>query len=175
MNQAQAFDIRELNRNQDEEVLLAWQGPSRLYKPRSREFYQTAVSLVILLGIIFIFAGEFFLVFVLLALTFVTYVFSSIKPDIINYQITTHGVTTGGEFKSFEQMIGFWLEVKDNQGIVYIETPQLFPRLIVMITTPEALPEIKDLLSQVLDLVPPEKTVADKIGDWIKRKFPLES
>ncbi|MBI3342641.1 hypothetical protein HY032_00610, partial [Candidatus Gottesmanbacteria bacterium] len=45
-----------------EEVLLAWTSPSRLFKKRDREYFTNIGAIVFLLTIILVFAREFVLI-----------------------------------------------------------------------------------------------------------------
>jgi hypothetical protein len=57
--------------SKQENVLLEWISPSRIFKPRSREFYRTVGSIIFLLAVILVFVREFLLIGVILALFFV--------------------------------------------------------------------------------------------------------
>src|SRR4030042_2191989 len=88
-------------------VLLIWRSPSRLFKRLSRERFATIGAIVFLVGIILIFLQEWFLIAVIVALAFFSYILSQIQPEEIVHQITNKGIVTGGKNYPWAQLVSF--------------------------------------------------------------------
>jgi uncharacterized membrane protein YvbJ len=58
----------------EERVLLEWTAAERAYKKRDRDYWVTAVAILILVSVILVFIKEFFLIMALVSLLFLYYV-----------------------------------------------------------------------------------------------------
>lgn len=158
-----------------EKVIYSWQAPSRLFKKRNREFYSTVGAIVILLSIILIFAKEFLLVAVILALGFVSYVLASVEPEKITHKLTNYGIRTAGKLYFWQELGRMWWEEKWKQEVLHIETPTQFPGKMVLLLGEGDKAEIKKILEKYLIEEKPEPTWLDKSSSWLQEKIPLET
>jgi len=74
--------------------IISWESPERVFKARSKKYF----TKVALYGLVFILAaiafGEFFLVGVIIALIFVSYVLATSAPEVIEHRITNMGIVS---------------------------------------------------------------------------------
>src|SRR5438105_2897615 len=70
-------------------TLLTWHASSRPFRKKDSSYYRTIAILVSLLVIIALFAHEFLLILVILALMFVSYVLAFVPPSDVDYKIST--------------------------------------------------------------------------------------
>ena len=54
----------------EEKVLMVWEAAERAFKRRDRDFWITAIAILVLVGVIFFMIGEFFLVIALASILF---------------------------------------------------------------------------------------------------------
>lgn len=158
-----------------EKELYTWEAPSRLYKKRNREFYSTVAALVILLSVILIFAKEFLLIAVIMALGFVAYALASVEPDLITHTITNKGIRTTNRFFSWGIMSRFWWDEKWNQKTLHLETPGQLPGQLVLLLGKGNGTEIESVVSKYLVKDKPAPTWIDKTSKWLQEKVPLEA
>jgi len=156
-------------------MLLEWISPSRLFKRRSKEFYKTAGALVTLVVIILFFIGEFLLIGVILATFFVMYVLSTVPPEPIKHEVTILGIETGGHFHRWEEMVEFWFDEKWGQKILVVRMIFGFPAHLQLLLDTVSPDQIKKLLSEHLPYrEKPERTFLDRTSEWLAQKIPLE-
>lgn len=160
--------------NPQEKVLLEWTAPSRLFRPRSRQFFTTAMTVLILVSIVLGIAGEWMLIATLVALSFAYYIWSTISPEMASYAFTSRGLRTSNHLVLWTDMVRWWKEEKWGQELVIIDTPQLFPPRVHLILEAKNHKQIVDLLTQHLLMEKLEPTRLDKFGTWIATKFPFE-
>ena len=155
-------------------VLMVWQAPARLYKTRDKEFYSTLGAIAFLIAVILLFIKEWFAIVLVISIAFLAYVFATIKPEKIEYQLNNRGVTVAGNTYFFNELGRFWFEEKMNQKILLIERPAAFPYRLT-IPLGQADPEkIKQLLAKYLPFEQPERTWLENAGEWLSKKVPLE-
>ena len=155
-------------------VLMVWQAPARLYKTRDKEFYSTLGAIAFLIAVILLFIKEWFAIVLVISVAFLAYVFATIKPEKIEYQLTNRGVTVAGNTYLFGELGRFWFEEKMKQKILLIERPIAFPyRLTIPLgqTDPQ---KIKEILAKYLPFEQPERTWLENAGEWLSKKVPLE-
>jgi len=171
---AQAEVQSSIPQPQPLKTLLVWQAPARLYKTRDKEFYSTLGAIAFLIAVILLFIKEWFAIVLVISVAFLAYVFATIKPEDIEYQITNKGLVVAGNNYPFGELARFWFEEKMNQKILLVERPTAFPyRLTVPLgqTDPK---KIKELLIKYLPFEQPEKTWMENAGEWLSKKVPLE-
>lgn len=169
MNEDSAEDKKE----QRQEVLLAWESPSRLFKRRDKEYFTNIGAIVFLLIVILIFAREFLLIAAVVSIVFLVYVLSTVPPEDVGHKITNLGIESAGHFYRWEELVEFWFEQQWEQTMVVLR-PIIGTRIIVLLGTQDK-EQVRKLLA---DYIPfremPEKTWVDNAARWITEKIPLE-
>src|SRR3972149_8509502 len=115
---------------------VTWKSPERIFKARSKKYF-TKVALYALVFILAAIAfGEFFLVGVIIALVFVSYVLSTTAPRVVEHKITSMGITSGGRAFIWDELDSFWFDKKGDDRLLLVQTYLHFPtRLIIILTT----------------------------------------
>lgn len=159
-----------------EEVLLAWQSPSRPFKKRQKEFYTTIVAIVFLLAVILFFAKEFLLIAAILALAFVAYVLATIPPEDVEHKIMDKGLESAGHFYKWEELVSFWFGERWGQPLLFLQTRLRFPGRLVLLTDSQDREKIRTILVKYLTFQEkPEKNWMDDAAKWLAEKIPLET
>jgi hypothetical protein len=158
-----------------EKTLYSWRAPARLFKRRSREFYTTVGALVLLLSIILVFAKEFLLIGVILAMGFVAYVLASVSPDEITHALTNKGIRTGDKLYPWETLGRYWWQEKWHQSYINIESPGRIPSNLILLLGEGNKEDIDHVVKTYLIMEKPLPTWFDKAAIWIQEKVPLES
>jgi len=155
-------------------VLLTWRSSSRLFKRLSRERFATIGAIVFLVGIILVFLQEWFLIAVIVALTFFSYILSQVKPEEVEHQITNRGIVTSGKTYLWEQLLRFWFESEGEQAILLVDGLERMPFRLLLLLGDQKKETIQKILASYLPEEKPEKTWIDRSGEWITRQIPLE-
>jgi hypothetical protein len=156
-----------------QEVLLAWSSPSRLFKKRDKEYFTNIGAIVFLLIIILIFAREFLLIAAVISIVFLVYVLSTVPPEDVTHRITNLGIESAGHYYRWEELSEFWFEEQWGQVILVLR-PMMGTRIIILLATQD-----KALVRKlVAEYIPfrenPEKNWVDNASSWLSKKIPLE-
>lgn len=155
--------------------LLAWRSPARAFKTRDREYYTTIAAIIFLLAVILLFLKEWLLIGVIISLGFVAYVLSTVSPEEVENKITTRGVVTGGKRYDWAFLGRFWFSQKWGSELLNIETRLAFPNRLIVLVGKADKDKIKSILDKYLLAERPAKSYIDKAGEWLQKKFPLET
>ena len=154
---------------------LEWIAPSRPFRRKDRSYFQTIAVIITLLILISLLAGEFMLVAVLLALSFVAYVMGLTPPTDISYRISNQGVTIGEHFYFWEYLDSFWLSTKEGIPVLHILTDLNFPAQLMLVLGTQDCEKVKRVVAKYLpyhEIAP--KTLVDTWAQNLQRWFPLE-
>lgn len=158
-----------------EQTLLKWLAPSRPFKTRDRQFFTTAVAIVILVSIILAFAGEWMLIAVLAAMCFAYYVWSTVPPEEAEYSITDRGVRVHGQLYRYEDLTAWWIETKLGQQVLVVDAPLVVGRRLHVVLNGVTEEQLIQTLGKHLTLEKPDETQMDRVTTWVSEKFPLEA
>ncbi len=161
-------DLRE------EKEAISWEAPNRAFKTRDKDFWVTAIAILVLVSVIFIFVKEFFLILVGLALLFYGYVVSTVPPERIRNRITNRGVYFGDSFHPWNELSRFWFGKSIDQRALFLETKLRFPPQISMILENVEEAKLKAILLKYLPLMEASPRFVDKASAWLGSKMPLE-
>lgn len=159
---------------QQEELLLQWEAPSRPFKKRNRKYYTTIVLIVVLISLILLFAGQFLLIAVMIAISFLGYVLSAVPPETVVNSITTYGVRNDNTLYHWEELGRFWFTSKYNQRLLNIETSRI-PNQLILVINSEDEAELTEIFSSILVYEVPQATLLDRVATWLEEKIPLDS
>jgi len=157
-----------------EKVLIEWEAAERAFKRRDRDFWITAIALLILVSVIFIFIKEFFLVISLGSILFLGYVLSTVPPGLVRHKITNRGIYFGEQFYPWEVMEKFWYKTSLDSEMIHFLTVLRFPRVISMVINAKDKDELKELVIKRIPYVENSPTFIDKLVKWASERLPLE-
>lgn len=163
----------ETEKKVQQEVLLAWSSPSRLFKRRDKEYFTNIGAIVFLLTVILVFAREFVLVAAVLSIVFLVYVLSTVPPEDIKHKITNLGVESAGHFYRWENLADFWFEEQWGQTMLVLRP--IFGMRIIILLGDEHRAHVRELIAKHIPFrEQPEKSWVDNAASWITKKIPLE-
>ena len=151
-----------------EKELFKWTALERPYKPLSKQFFTTAIAIVVLISIVLALSGEWMLIAVLASMIFVNYVWSPVPPENIEYTLTTRGIRVGTQLYKWEDCTRFWFQ----DELLMVDTPSNFPRRLHIIADKNT---VEDIIKKYVLEEKPELTIIDRATAWISEKFPLEA
>jgi len=156
-----------------EEILLRWSSPSRLFKKRDKDFYKNIGAIVFLLTIILLFAREYMLVVAVLSIVFFIYVTSTVPPEDIDHKITNLGIESAGHYYRWEELFEFWFEARWGQEMVVIRP--LAGSLMTILLGHIKKENVREFLAAKIPYrEQPQKNWVDNAATWLTEKIPLE-
>ena len=158
----------------EEKVLFEWEAAERSFKKRDRDFWITAISILVLVAVILIFVKEFFLIVALGSVLFLFYVLTVVPPGKIKNKITNRAIYFGEVMYDWSVLKRFWFEKSLNSQMVSIETNLRFPRQVSLVINPKNKAKIKKILLKKIPLIENSPTFVDKLTAWMMKKLPLE-
>jgi hypothetical protein len=171
MDEEKKQPVVDLN---EEKMLIEWEAAERSFKKRNRDFWITAVAILILVSVIFIFIKEFFLVIALGSLLFLGYVLSTVPPGMAKYKITNRGIYFGEQFYPWEILERFWFKNSLDSEMIHFGTLMQFPRVISMVIMAEDKEKIKEIVVKRIPMIQESPTFVDKTTAWFSKRLPLE-
>ncbi|OGG01606.1 hypothetical protein A2Z33_07490 [Candidatus Gottesmanbacteria bacterium RBG_16_52_11] len=158
----------------EEEVYLRWTSPSRLFKPRNREFFTNIGAIVFLLMVILVFAREFALIAAVLGVVFFIYVTSTVPPEDVEHRLTNLGLDSAGHFYRWEEFVEFWFEEQWNQGHIVLRP--IFGPLVQVLLGKENREKVRAIIAKHVPYrEEPQKSWVDNAATWLSEKVPLEN
>jgi hypothetical protein len=159
----------------EEKVLFEWEAPERSYQKKDRDFWITAISILVLVSVILFFVKEFFLIIALVSVLFLYYVLSTVPPQNVKYKITNRGVYFGEDRYEWDLFTRFWFKKSLSNEVVHFETILRFPRQVSLVINEANKEKIKELVVKRLPLVEESPNFVDKLTKWFVNKLPLET
>lgn len=156
-----------------EEDVLEWIAPSRPFKKRNKKYFSTVAVIAILISLILGFAGQLAAISVVIAVSFLAYVFSVVPPQPIRFKITTWGIRVENNLYHWEELGRFWFDKKFDDKLMNIECVR-FPNRLTILLGDQDQELIKAILSEVLLNQKPELTFFEKAAKWLQEKIPLD-
>jgi hypothetical protein len=156
-----------------QELLLRWSSPSRLFKKRDKEYFTNVGAIVFLLVIILVFAREFLLIAAVVSIVFLIYVLSTVPPEAVTHQITNLGIESAGHYYRWEELYEFWFEEQWGQVILVLR-PLVGTRIIILLGMQNK-ERVRELIAKYIPFREhPEKSWVDNASSWLSKKIPLE-
>lgn len=163
-----AIDLNE------EKVLFEWEAPERVYQQRNKDFWVTAIAILVLLSVILIFIKEYYLIMALMAVLFLYYALSTVEPGTIKNIITNRGIYFGELRYSWDILEKFWFKKNPSTSTINFGTLLKFPRVITMVINSADEDNIKDICVKRIPLLENAPTFVDKLTKWFGDRLPLE-
>ncbi len=170
----QAVKISNPEELSEEKVLMEWEAPERSFQRRDRDFWITAVAILALVSVIFIFIKEFFLVVALGSVLFLYYVLSTVPPGNIRNKVTNKGIYFGEARYPWELLERFWFKKSLSNSLLMLETRLKFPRQISLVILPDSQEKIKEIMIKRVPLLETPPNFVDKLTKWFGDRLPLE-
>ena len=163
--------IKDIN---EEKTLFKWTAAERAFKKRDKDFWITAISILVLFSVVLVFIEEFFLIVALVSVLFLYYVLSTVPPQEVKYKITNRGIHFGDSKYSWDILLRFWFRKSLNVELLEFETNLRIPRQISLVINESDKEEIKKIVLKKLPLIESSPNFVDKLAKWWNDKMPWE-
>lgn len=157
-----------------EETLFSWRAPVRPFKARERKFFSTVVLLAVLLSLIGFVIEGFMVVVLIWAVVFLVFVLFSVRPEDIDYEITTKNIKIAGKKYPIEQMSRFWIVERWGHILLVFETPLRFPGRLELVLKDTDAEEVKKKLEDIIPYEEEAPGFADKAAGWLSKRLSLD-
>lgn len=157
-----------------EKVWFEWQAPERTFQRRNRDFWITAISILVLVGVILIFIKEFYLIVALMSALFLYYGLSTVPPSTVTNKITNKAVYFGDLRYEWELLRRFWFKTSVGHEQLLIETNLRFPGQIALLIQPQDQDKIKEMVAKKIPYMEASPTFIDRLTRWFADRLPLE-
>jgi hypothetical protein len=158
---------------ENQEILLLWSSPARLFKKRDKEYFTNIGAIVFLLVVILVFAREFVLIAAVLSIVFLVYVLSTVPPENVEHKITNLGIESAGHYYRWEELFEFWFEEQWGQVMLVIK-PNFGTRTVILLGG-QPKTRIRELISEHIPFrEKPDRSWVDNASKWLSEKIPLE-
>ena len=159
-----------------ESALLEWSAPGRPFKKRSKQFYLTALLIMLLVEVILFLFSQYLLMIVLISLVFVAFVLATVPPKDFHYRISSEGIMIEDGFFIWKELYDFYFKNRDGVKTLHLGTQALLPGELIVTLGDMDEEKVKKALIPYLpyrEYVKP--TFVEKSADWLTKNFPLEN
>ena len=165
---------KKLSDINEEKTLFEWTAPERSFQRKDRDFWITAIAILILVSVILFFVNEFPLILSLVAVMFLYYALSTVPPGMVKNKLTNRGVYFGELRYEWQVLNRFWFKKSLSSQIIAIETNLRFPRQVSLVIDSADQEKIKELMLKKIPMLEESPTLVDKITKWFADRLPLE-
>jgi len=158
----------------EERLLFEWEAAERSYQKRNKDFWVTAVAILILVSVILIFIKEFFLIMALISVLFLYYALSSVPPGKIKNKLTNRGLYFGELKYEWRDLKKFWFKKSMSSETINFGTDLRFPRMISLVIDPKDTEKLKEIVLKRIPLLETSPTFIDRLTKWFADRLPLE-
>ncbi len=159
----------------EESAPLEWVAPGRPFQKRGKQFYLTALLIMLLLEIILFLFSQYMLMVVVLSLVFVGFALATIPPKDFHYRISFEGIMIEDTFFLWKELYDFYIK-KEGVETLHVRTQAYIPGELILTLGNVEKEKVKNALLPYLpfrEYVKP--TFMEKSGDWLAKNFPLEN
>lgn len=156
-------------------TLLAWTAPGRPFRKRSKQYYMSALLIMLFVEIILFLFSQYLLMILVLSLVFVAFALATVPPHNFHYKISTEGITIEDHFFLWQELYDFYFKKRQGADVLHIRTQAFLPGELTITLGNIDREHIKSVLLPYLpfrEVVRP--TFMEKSGDWLTKNFPLE-
>lgn len=158
-------------RRESERELFAWQAPSRPFKKRTKEFWVSVFAIAAVISfILFLIEGPISVILVF-SIVFLSYVLSTVEPDIVTYAITNRGLKIDEGRTHMNTLVRFWFGKRFSEDLVIFETTTI-PGRLELVINPKDKAHIREALSAYLYEEEATPSKIDRTADWLSNKLP---
>ena len=168
-------EVKETVDVNEERVLFEWEAPERSFQQRDRDFWITAIAILVLVSVILIFVKEFFLIVALGSVLFLFYVLSTVPPEKVKNKLTNRGVYFGELHYSWDLLERFWFKKSLSSETIQFETKLRFPRQVPLVIDEKDKEKIREIVLKRIPLLESSPTFVDKLTKWFGERLPLEN
>ena len=158
----------------EERVLFEWEAAERSYQKRNKDFWVTAIAILVLVSVILIFIKEFYLIVALISVLFLYYALSSVPPGTIKNKITNRGLYFGELKYEWAVLKKFWFKKNLSTQTINFGTDLRFPRMVSLIIDPKDEEKLKEIVVKRIPMLESSPTFVDRLTKWVGERLPLE-
>lgn len=158
------------NEIKPEKVLVEWTAMSRPHAKLSREASVKIIVSFSLIGFLLLIIEGIMPVMLLVSLLFLLFVFSSVEPEKVKYEITDQGIKVGGFRTDWQNLGRFWYTARMGSEVMVVEAGNIAGRLEIVLDESKK-GEITKIMQKysILEHVPPSGF--DKASNWIAKNL----
>jgi hypothetical protein len=154
---------------------LEWVAPGRPFQKKGKQYYLTALLIMLLVEIILFLFSQYMLMVVVLSLVFVGFALATIPPKDFHYRISSEGVMIEDTFFLWKELYDFYFK-KEGTETLHVRTQAYLPGELIVTLGDMDKEKVKKALLPYLpfrEYVKP--SFMEKSGDWLAKNFPLEN
>ncbi len=159
-----------------QDIPLELKAPGRPFKKRSKQFYLTALLIMLLVEVILFLFSQYLLMLVVISLVFVAFVLATIPPKDFHYRISGEGIMIEDGFYIWRELYDFYFKNREGVKTLHLGTHALLPGELIVTLGDMDEEKVKNALLPYLpfrEYVKP--TFVEKSADWLAKNFPLEN
>lgn len=157
------------------QVLLSWEAPTRVFKPRTPEYFKKLINIVLALGIVLVLAGQFFLLILVVCIVVLYYVLSSVPPEKTTHEIDNYRIYYLGKQYYWKEFKYYFLTNESGIDVLNVDTHDPLPGRLILLLNGVSADKAKEVLGRFLPFQKdPPRPMMDTAFKKIAGKLSLE-
>lgn len=140
----------EIKGKNERRKLYSWIAPVRIHVIREKEWYTGVALWILLFCIIVLFFKQYTLIFLILAISALSYILSKRPPAKAEHTIYSTGIEYFDKVYVWEDLDIFWISMRNDQYMMTITTKVRFPTALTMVVPKENIPDIVKILNKYI-------------------------
>jgi hypothetical protein len=161
-------------RREPERDIVVWTAPARPFKRHDRKFYVTTFAMAGIVSLVIFLAEGIMPVILIISLVFLYYVLSTVRPEDVEYKVTTKGVKIAESLTPWQNITRFWFVTRLPDEIMVVETVSI-PGRIEIVINQGIKSALRREMSAYVSYEEATPSTVDKVTDWFSRKLPGNS
>ncbi len=159
------------------QIIYTWKAPLRPFKKRSVLILRFYIAVALLLSLIVFFFGDRILLVPIWALLFLFYSLTITPPPEVENKITRFGIESAGVTMRWDTLSHFYFGSRFGlDTLTVVGRAPYFYHAYMVIPTKDIKKDVVSLLSEhLIYQEKPNKTVTDKMVDWLSSLVPEET
>jgi hypothetical protein len=158
------------------EVYLTWQALARpVRKAFNKKFMRNAIVIGVVVSLLLVIMGEYFLILVVASMIFISHVLSSTPPETVSYEVSSHGVMIADRTFHWNTLKQFFFMNNGGSEMLGVDTREALPGRLFLTINPADKEKLKEIFSRYLTYLNEEPMSAvNKAYSSILNKFNFE-
>lgn len=145
--------------------LLAWSSATRVYDPKTPQWYLGLFAIGVIGVVAFAIIQEPMLILLTAALVFVYYAMARVEPQEADHIILSTGIKSAGRMYLWSELKSFWVYQERGANIVRIDTKMHFPHALELLLAEVEPKAAEDALVKFLPEVEKAPSEAGAMAD----------
>lgn len=129
---------------------LSWKTTEYLYTPKTPDWYWIVGIVTISIALVAIILNNIIFALLIIISSFTLSLFASKKPEIIQVNIDSSGISVGNNHLPYKELDSFWVETREANPRILLKSKKIFMPFVVVFIEGVDNEKVREILLQHL-------------------------